>query len=81
MKDMLNPECPECTGLDRRDFVRTLAVGGAALAAGGAVLSPRSVLAGERGPMPRVVNTVAEDLVKELFAGLDGEQKKAIVKP
>ncbi len=81
MKDMLNPECPECPGLDRRDFVRTLAVGGAALAAGGAVLSPRTMLAGERGPMPRVVNTIAEELVKELFAGLDAEQKKAIVKP
>ena len=31
--------------------------------------------------MPRVVNTVAEDLVKELYAGLTDEQKKAVVKP
>ena len=31
--------------------------------------------------MPRVVNARAEDLVKELFAGLTDEQKKAVVKP
>jgi Protein of unknown function (DUF3500) len=81
MKEEPRNDCPECTGLDRRDFVRTLAVGGAALAAGGSVLAPRIVRAGELGPMPRVVNTVAEDLVKELYAGLDAEQKKAVVKP
>ena len=81
MKEEPRNDCPECTGLDRRDFVRTLAVGGAALAAGGSVLAPRVLRAGELGPMPRVVNTVAEDLVKELYAGLDAEQKKAVVKP
>ncbi|MBO0701232.1 MAG: DUF3500 domain-containing protein, partial [Zavarzinella sp.] len=80
MKDFTSP-CPECDGLDRRDFVRTLAVGGAALAAGGTALLPRVAIAGERGPMPRVVNTVAEDLVKELYATLDADQKKAVVKP
>jgi hypothetical protein len=31
--------------------------------------------------MPRVVNAVAEDLVKELFAGLNDTQKKEVVKP
>ena len=81
MKDATRPDCPECDGLDRRDFVRTLAVGGAALAAGGTVLAPRIAVAGERAPMPRVVNTVAEDLVKELYAGLSADQKKAVVKP
>jgi Protein of unknown function (DUF3500) len=81
MKETPRNDCPECTALDRRDFVRTLAVGGAAVAAGGTLLAPRPLIAGERGPMPRVVNTVAEDLVKELYATLDGEQKKAVVKP
>src|SRR5262245_9586884 len=81
MKDTSARPCPECTSLDRRDFVRTVAVGGAALAAGGSLLAPRPLLAGERGPMPRIVNTVAEDLVKELYAGLDAEQKRAVVKP
>ena len=81
MKDFASPACPECDGLDRRDFVRTLAVGGAALAAGGAALAPRTAIAGERGPMPRLVNTAAEELVKELHATLTADQKKAVVKP
>jgi len=78
------PDCPEC-GFDRRDFVRSLAVGGAALAGGAATFNPGRLFAdtakAEVGPMPRVVNTAAEDLVKELFAGLTADQKKAVVKP
>jgi len=81
MKEQPRNDCPECTAFDRRDFVRTLAVGGAAVAAGGTLLAPRRLMAGERAPMPRVVNTVAEDLVKELYATLDADQKKAVVKP
>lgn len=73
-------ECPECASVDRRDFVRTMAIGGAALAAGVPWLEPTAAGA-ERGPMPRVVNPVAEDLVRELFAGLSDDQKKAVVKP
>ena len=80
MKDATRFDCPDC-GLGRRDFVRTLAIGGAALAAGGTLAAPIVRAAGEIGPMPRVANTVAEDLVKELFAGLDATQKMAIVKP
>ena len=80
MKDVTSQPCPECDGLDRRDFVRTLTLGGAALAAGGAVMAP-AIARAERGPMPRVVNTVAEDLVKELYAGLSADQKRAVVKP
>jgi hypothetical protein len=81
MTNKTSAECPECDGLDRRDFIRTLALGGAALAAGSpSILLPGSLHAG-RAPMPRVANTVAEDLVKELFAGLTDEQKKAVVKP
>jgi hypothetical protein len=81
MKDVTQVNCPECTELDRRDFVRTVAVGGAALAAGGAAFAPKIAIAGEKGPMPRVVNTVAEELVKELYESLDAAQKKAVVKP
>src|SRR5262245_42594057 len=80
MKETPRNDCPECAEFDRRDFVRTLAVGGAALAAGGTVLAPRPLYAGERAPMPRVVNAVAEDLVKELYATLDADQKKSVVK-
>jgi hypothetical protein len=77
MKNSTSPACPECDGLDRREFIRSLALGGAALAAGSASM----LVPGTARAMPRVVNTVAEDLVKELFAGLTDAQKKAVVKP
>jgi hypothetical protein len=74
--------CPECDDLDRRGFLRTLALGGAALTTGAtSLLLPSSAQADVKTPMPRVSNPVAEDLVKELFAGLNDDQKKAVVKP
>src|SRR5262245_26620479 len=81
MNDFTSPTCPECSSLDRRTFLRTLALGGAALAAGWAPVLPPGTVRAEPGPMPRVVNTNAEDLVKELYAGLTDDQKKAVVKP
>jgi hypothetical protein len=81
MKDVTSPNCPECDGLDRRDFVRTAVLGGAAVATGLPLVAPKTLRAGERGPMPRVINPAAEDLVKELYAGLSDDQKKAVVKP
>jgi hypothetical protein len=81
MKNFPTPPCPECDDLDRRGFIRALAFGGAALAAGPASGLVPGVLGEEPKPMPRVVNAVAEDLVKELYAGLSDEQKKAVVKP
>jgi hypothetical protein len=81
MQNHTSPPCPECDNLDRRGFIRTLALGGAALTAGSAsLLLPTSAWA-DKKPMPRVANPVAEDLVKELFAGLTDTQKKAVVKP
>ncbi|MFL5343096.1 MAG: DUF3500 domain-containing protein [Gemmataceae bacterium] len=80
MKDITSRDCPECDGFDRREFVRTLAVGGAALASGWATFLWPSALRAEK-PMPRTPNKAAEDLVKELFAGLTDGQKKAVVKP
>jgi hypothetical protein len=81
MKDVTSPNCPECDGLDRRDFIRAAAIGGAAVATGLPLIASRAARAREIGPMPRVVNTVAEILVKELYATLDADQKKAVVKP
>ena len=81
MQNNTSLPCPECDGVDRRAFIRTLALSGAALTAGSAsALVPGSASA-DRKPMPRVANPVAEDLVKELFAGLNDNQKKAVVKP
>jgi hypothetical protein len=82
MQNNTSPPCPECDGLDRRGFIRALALGGAALTAGPAsLLLPGRAWADEKKPMPRVANPVAEDLVKELFAGLTDAQKRAVVKP
>ncbi len=76
MQDHTPPPCPECDALDRRGFIRTLALGGAALTAGSANwLLPGSARADTK-PIPRVANPAAEDLVKELFAGLTDAQKK-----
>lgn len=80
------PNCPDCQpGFDRRDFVRSVAMGGVALAGGSSIAITGKVLADTPkpliGPMPRVVNSVAEDLVKELYSGLTDDQKKAVVKP
>jgi hypothetical protein len=81
MQNHTSPPCPECDALDRRDFIRTLALGGAALTAGSASLLLPGSASADKKPMPRVSNPVAEDLVKELFSGLSDEQKKAVVKP
>jgi hypothetical protein len=81
MQNNASLPCPECDGLDRRGFIRSLALGGAALTAGSASLFLPASARADRKPVPRVSNPVAEDLVKELFAGLTDSQKKAVVKP
>jgi hypothetical protein len=81
MQNNPSPPCPECDGLDRRGFIRTLALGGAALTTGSTSVLFAGGPDAQRKPVPRVANPVAEDLVKELFAGLTDDQKKAVVKP
>jgi hypothetical protein len=75
--------CPECEAVDRRDFVRYISLGSAALATGlTSVLTPGKARA-EELPMPKVrKDHLAEDLLKELFTSLSDEQKKRkIVRP
>jgi hypothetical protein len=81
MQNNTSPLCPECDALDRRGFIRSLALGGAALTMGSASSLLPSSLGADSKPVPRVANPLAEDLVKELFSGLTDEQKKAVVKP
>jgi hypothetical protein len=89
---MLNEEsrsfCPECvqqpqqaepTGVGRRDFIRTVSGGVAALAGMGAVGMPRIGRADEAASTKPA--KPSEALVKELYASLSAEQKKAIVLP
>jgi hypothetical protein len=81
MQNNTSAPCPECDALDRRGFIRGLALSGAALTVGSTTSLLPPSLAADRKPMPRVANSLAEDLVKELFAGLTDNQKKAVVKP
>ncbi|QVL30424.1 DUF3500 domain-containing protein [Telmatocola sphagniphila] len=74
MQEKLN--CPECVDLDRRDFVRLMGTGAAVLSGAGLSLASEP----EKLPMPQVIHP-AEELVKELFAGLSEDQKKNIQLP
>lgn len=86
MADSIKTNCPECaesfTGaeVDRRNFIRV--VGGLAALAGSAGAATR-VLAAEDVKPSKAARAAkpAEDLVRELFAGLSAEQKKEIVLP
>ena len=75
--------CPECSeavpaiGLRRRHFIRAVAGGAAGLVGGSSLLSSALAAAPEK---PRAAKP-AEGLVRELFATLTPEQKKAMVLP
>ncbi|MGE3808620.1 MAG: DUF3500 domain-containing protein [Gemmataceae bacterium] len=79
MNKLHRPNCPECTDdFDRRDFLRAVGTGAAALG-----VSP--VLAADapdasKADKPKNTKP-AEDLIRELFAGLDDKQKEQLVLP
>src|SRR5438045_976507 len=82
MAEKQAPYCPECAGepihspeLDRRGFLR--AVGATAAVAGmtGLLGTRRALGDTATKPAPRP----AEELVKELFAGMTDDQKKTLV--
>jgi hypothetical protein len=88
---MLNEEsksfCPECvqqpqeplaTGVGRRDFIRTMSAGAAALAGVGAIGLPRL---GRADEVATKAAKPSEALVKELYASLSADQKKTVVLP
>lgn len=69
--------CPECVGVPvaRRDFLRLIGTGAAALTVGG--LTPLEKARAARAEKQRE----AEALVFELFKSMDSEQKKKLVLP
>src|SRR5262245_57828698 len=84
MAEIESPYCPECDEafdfpepqpVDRRDFIRGVVGGTAAAVAltAGVGRADEADKAKVRQPRP------AEDLVRELFAGLDDAQKKRVV--
>ena len=85
MSENARPFCPDCDApeeaLDRRHFIRVLggqAAGALALTAV-AGAAPRLCSAARAAPAPTKKEKPAEALVKELFGGLDPDQKKAVV--
>jgi hypothetical protein len=79
MSENREPTCPECDAIDRREFVRYLGAGALA-AASVPLVAGKTRAAGELAPMPRLFtpNYAAENLVKELYAGMSDEQKKQV---
>lgn len=78
--------CPECfeqvapsAGLGRRDFIRVVAGGAVGMLGGSSLLSTTAAIAApeEKGAVAKP----AEGLVRELFATLTPDQKKAMVLP
>ena len=84
MADDRTLDCPECRdpeGISRRDFVRTLGLGGAALAGGllPTFGTPRRAAAfAGKGP---TATSAAETASKRLFESLSSEQRGAICFP
>jgi hypothetical protein len=83
MSEKLQPYCPECEehveapdALDRRDFIRVLGGSAAALA-----LAPLAPARAVDAPKVAASGKPAEEMVKELFAGLSAEQKTKILLP
>jgi hypothetical protein len=76
-----NTNCPECDGLDRRDFVRV--VGGTAVTLVGLQAIPAVARAAQPAatPAPARAPRPAEALIRELFSGLNDEQKRKAVYP
>ena len=78
--------CPECsevvaplTGLRRRDFIRVVAGSAAGVLGGASLLSSASAFA---APVEKArAAKPAETLVREIYATLTAEQKKAMVLP
>jgi hypothetical protein len=68
------PECDDVASLDRRNFIRVL--GGAAVALGAGGLAGRTFAADAPKPTDAKPAKPAEEILKELFAGLSDEQKK-----
>lgn len=90
MSDNMKPSCPECAEsfeapevVDRRNFIRVLGGGAAALATLGGAGSAGRVLATEDTQPKKITRPAkpAEDLVRQLYASLSAEQKKEVILP
>ena len=78
MKSQLPATCRDCSPQERREFLRIAALGSIAAISGTLPAAPAQ--AEELAPRPRLAGP-AEDFARELFATLDGDQKKTILLP
>jgi hypothetical protein len=76
MSENQNPACPECEALDRRDFIRVVSAGAAAITATAGLAVPRL-----RAEESKKVEKPAEGLIKELHSTLSADQKKQVCLP
>src|SRR5262245_1571549 len=82
MSENRNPACPECESmdraeaLDRRDFIRVVSAGAAALTATAGLGVPPL-----RAEEAKKVEKPAEGLIKELYSTLSADQKKQVSLP
>jgi len=72
--------CPECTGFDRRELLRYVSLA-PAVALGAATLQPGALFAVPVEKPSTAKVSPADALVKELYAGMSDEQKKAVCLP
>jgi hypothetical protein len=85
MQEQPNPYCPECEGetgaqqlLHRRSFIRNAGESAAGLIALGGLAAVPAVATAKVVPVKKPAKP-AEELVKELYASLTGDQKKDVV--
>src|SRR5262249_49836739 len=82
MSENATPICPECQDdkptLDRRNFIRVVGGAAAAVTLGG-VAGLRGARADDKPADAKKSPRPAEELIKELYTGLDADQKKMAV--
>lgn len=82
MSEQLKVQCPECDapdGVGRRDFL--MAAGGTAVTLAGLELVPQTLQAEARQPAQPARAKPAEALIRELYQGLNADQRRNVVYP
>src|SRR5438477_912405 len=80
MTEQTKIQCPECDGADgvgRRDFLKT--VGGTAVTLAGLEIVPQLVTAQPAAQPNQPQRKPAENLIRELYEGLNAEQRRRVV--
>jgi hypothetical protein len=83
MSEMTRPNCPECAEqpetVDRRDFIRVVGGSAAGIVAASSLASTPHVLANQPAAAARAPRP-AEALIRELYASLNNDQRRQVVR-